>query len=63
MKRVLKIIFSLLVAIVVLCFVAGAWLIHDGDWIRGKTGEYVSGITGRQFSIVDPLISIFPCTL
>jgi uncharacterized protein involved in outer membrane biogenesis len=51
MKRALKYFFSLLAAIVVLCFVVGAWLIHDGDWIRGKTGEYVSGITGRQFSI------------
>jgi len=55
MKRVLKYFFSLLAAVVVLCFVAGAWLIHDGDWIRGKTGEYVSGITGRQFSIDGPL--------
>jgi len=55
MKRVLKYFFSLLAAIIVLVVVAGAWLIHDGDWIRGKTGDYVSELTGRQFSIDGPL--------
>ena len=63
MKRVLKYVFLLLAAIVVLGFVAGAWLIHDGGWIRQKTGEYVSGLTGRQFSIDGPLdidLSLYP---
>ncbi len=55
MKRVVKFIFSLLAVTVVLGFVVGGWLIHDGDWIREKTGEYVSGLTGRQFSIDGPL--------
>ena len=55
MKRALKYSLSMLAAIVVLCFVVGAWLIQDGDWIRAKTGEYVSRITGRQFSIDGPL--------
>jgi len=55
MKRVLKYFFLLLAAIIVLGFAAGAWLIHDGDWIRDKAGEYVSGLTGRQFSIDGPL--------
>jgi uncharacterized protein involved in outer membrane biogenesis len=27
------------------------WLIQDGDWIRGKTEQIVTDITGRQFSI------------
>ncbi|MFB3077608.1 MAG: AsmA family protein, partial [Lysobacterales bacterium] len=55
MKRALKYLLSMLAAIVVLCIVMGAWLIHDGDWIRAKSGEYVSRITGRQFSIDGPL--------
>ena len=54
MQRVVKYSLSLLAAIVVLCLAVGAWLIHDGDWIREQTEVYVSGITGRQFSIDGP---------
>ena len=51
MKRVLKYLFLLSIAVLVIGISLSAWLIHDGEWIRKKTGEYVSGITGRQFLI------------
>ncbi len=51
MKRALKYLFLLSIAALVIGISLSAWLIHDGEWIRKKTGEYVSGITGRQFSI------------
>jgi hypothetical protein len=51
MWRFVKILLISLLVILLLGTGFAWWLIQDGDWIRSKTEQIATEITGRQFSI------------
>jgi uncharacterized protein involved in outer membrane biogenesis len=55
MKRVLKYILSLLVAVLLVSIGVAGWLLHDQDWIKSRAGEFVTELSGRQFVIEGPV--------
>ena len=55
MKRVLKYILFLLVAVLLVSVGVAGWLLHDQDWIKSRAGEFVTELSGRQFAIEGPV--------